>query len=146
MTRPRTDKEIRKDRRINVRFTEAEFVCISENAAVAGMSVSSYLREMALRGKTDVHYHLSPHIDDLKPLLSEIGKVGSNLNQIARFLNSGGAMADGILADIRYITFELFEWRDRLSAYWGDAHGDSEAHRDENGGLWEGDSLPSVPA
>ncbi|MBR1634357.1 MAG: plasmid mobilization relaxosome protein MobC [Lachnospiraceae bacterium] len=115
MARPKTDRTLKRGRKIIARFTETEYEVIRHNAENAGKSLSAYVRDAVTGGKVDVHYHLSPQIAELKPLLAEIGKTGSNLNQIARHLNSGGALTDGIAADIRRCVAELFDLREELS-------------------------------
>ena len=74
----------RRNRQLVVRFTESEYASISSGAKNAGMSLSSYVRHLAVDGKVDVHYHLSHDSDDLGAILAQLGKIGSNLNQIAR--------------------------------------------------------------
>ena len=86
----------RHNKQLVVRFTEEEYASISSGAKNAGMSLSSYVRHLAVDGKVDVHYHLSHDSEDLGAILAQLGKIGSNLNQIARYYNRGGHSSRGI--------------------------------------------------
>ena len=48
----------------------------------------------------ELKYRVMPRAEDIKPVLAQMGKIGSNLNQIARFLNEGGLMGDGLKKEI----------------------------------------------
>ena len=123
MSRPKSDSFTKRDHQIMVRFTQTEYENIAHNAKNAGLSLSAYAHDLVCNGKVSVHYQLSPQIDEIKPLLSAIGKTGSNLNQIARFLNSGGSATDNVITDIQSCISELFDLRKMLSGSWGDFNG-----------------------
>lgn len=116
MARPKSDTTIKLNKKIIARFTALEYENICENAKNANLSLSAYIHALVTDGKVDTHYHLSPHITELKPVLSELGKIGSNLNQIARFYNSGGTPNEGLSAEIRRCIAELFTLRRELSS------------------------------
>lgn len=87
--RPRVDDA--KTSFVSVRCTAGERVLIDTAAARAGLSVGAYLRTLAL-GKAGPRAKRRPPIErtELARLLGELGKVGSNLNQIAHAYNSRG--------------------------------------------------------
>ena len=107
--------EERRSRQLVVRFTESEFDTISSGARDAGMSLSAYVRHLAVCGKVDVHYHLARDSEDLGAILAQLGKIGSNLNQIARYYNRGGHATKGIEQRIRECLTKLLETRDKLA-------------------------------
>ena len=47
-------------------------------------SCSEYIRRQLIRGKVIAKYELVADMPELKKLISEFGKIGNNLNQIAR--------------------------------------------------------------
>ena len=108
--------EERRNRQLVVRFTESEFYTISSGAKNAGMSLSSYVRHLAVSGKVDVHYHLTHDSEDLGAILAQLGKIGSNLNQIARYFNRGGHSSEGLVLRIRECLSQLLEIREQLAA------------------------------
>jgi len=81
-----------RNHKIGVGCDAAEFVIIEHNAREAGMSLASYLRSCAL-GSPGPRARRSPPVnaEALAHATAALNKVGSNLNQIARVLNAGGA-------------------------------------------------------
>ena len=108
--------EDRRSRQFVVRFTESEYASISSGAKNAGMSLSAYVRHLAVSGKVDVHYHLTHDSEDLGAILAQLGKIGSNLNQIARYFNRGGHTSRGIEQRLSELMSDLFDIREKLAA------------------------------
>ena len=88
--RPRVDQA--KGRRIAVRLTDDDHSFLEQTAKEAGLSVGAFLRTIAL-GTAGARAVKRPPIDrkQLAKLLGEIGKLGSNVNQIARWANTDRA-------------------------------------------------------
>ena len=86
MPRPAKSGESRRDFRLNLRLTAAEREQVERAATSAGIGVSVYAREQVLRGRvvTSPSRSLSPRS------FVQIVRIGTNINQIARHLNSGG--------------------------------------------------------
>jgi hypothetical protein len=78
--------------KIPVSCDPAEFVIIDDRARAAGLSRPSYLRTLAL-GTPGPRAKRAPHVnaEALAYATAALNKVGGNLNQIARVLNSGGS-------------------------------------------------------
>jgi hypothetical protein len=78
-----------KGKFIAVRCTEADREFIAGTAAQAGMSIGAFLRTIAL-GTAGARAVKRPRIERelLAKLLGEIGKLGSNVNQIAKWANT----------------------------------------------------------
>ena len=113
MARPK--KEEPRNKRITIRLTDLEYEIFQEESDKEKMSIAEYVRHRAVHGKTEVRYKLSTGNDEMKQLCKEFHKIGINLNQISRFLNSGGKMTDEIRIDIRIAISELFELRQKLA-------------------------------
>jgi hypothetical protein len=96
--------------RVTVRFTPEAFDQVTAAAKRAGFeSVGEFLRVRAIgpgKGKPSVRL---PQIDRLALVqaLAEMGRVGSNVNQIARAVNSGGDLPQA--APLRDIQADLAE-------------------------------------
>ena len=74
----------RRDKQINFRVTMTEKAMIKDRIEKSGyLDEGEYLRQMALNG-----YVLSLDNSDLKQLLFEINKIGTNINQVAHKINS----------------------------------------------------------
>ena len=90
MARPRKEPEITYTHHINLRLTDVQYEIISENARRAELSLSEYIRRQLMKGKVIAKYELVADLPELKKLIFEFGKIGNNLNQIARHFNTGG--------------------------------------------------------
>ncbi len=100
LPRSGSDKRQRK-RFVNVRLTDDEDAAITAAAERAGQSVAAYIRQQCI-GAPGPRAVPRPPVERavLAQLLAQLGKCGSNLNQIARVLNSGGDAPEGIPAAI----------------------------------------------
>ena len=78
---------------LQIALTPDEFTVACERAAAAGLSPSSYGRTLLL-GAAGPRARRSPPLNAelLAHAVAQLNKAGSNLNQIARILNSGKAV------------------------------------------------------
>lgn len=79
----------RRQDRITIRFSQPELARLEENATRAGISVSSFARQVLVQTPPSRSAR-RPHIEKqlLARTLGQLGKIGSNVNQIARVLNA----------------------------------------------------------
>jgi len=94
---------------------------ISDRAKLAGLSISRYLIENALREEAmtvDEREHAEAIVFQRDWAINEVARVGNNLNQIARQLNSqrGSITSDAILTALIEVASVLNELRRLLSA------------------------------
>ena len=89
MARPRLGEEERRTRTLGVRLTAVEAAALSERARAARLSMGAYMRRRALGQRVRVGEERRLGTAELM----ELNRIGVNLNQIARLLNSGGATA-----------------------------------------------------
>ena len=69
---------------MSIRVSERERREIEEKAAATGMTLSAYIRTMALDGgNVDTTSH-----EDRQKLMYELSTIGNNINQIARMANT----------------------------------------------------------
>ncbi len=79
-----------RSRILTARFDDAEFEMVVTAAEKAGLTVSSYARQTLLGAPAPRQVRRPPvERRELVRLLGELGKVGGNLNQIAKAANSG---------------------------------------------------------
>ena len=78
---------------VSARLTPAEYAEIEERASRSGLTLSAFSRACLL-GAPGPRAKRRPSIERrlLSEATSELNKVGSNINQIARALNSGQAV------------------------------------------------------
>ena len=74
---------------IHFRVTSEEKRLIQMKAEKAGLSLSEYLIRQGLSRKVTV---VPPELfSEYKAMSAELGRLGNNMNQIAKHLNSGGS-------------------------------------------------------
>ena len=88
-------KEIRK----TIRFTEDEYAKIQQELDKANISFSVFARVALLHKKIKLPIE--------RELLSELSRIGNNLNQVSKHLNSGNAVDRVVLTSIIEIQEEL---------------------------------------
>ncbi len=101
--RKRTEAGEAKGKFIAVRVTAADREVIKEKAQESGLKIGGYLRALAL-GSAGVRAVKRPRVEreQLARLLGEIGKLGSNVNQLAKWSNTDRSPASvAELAQIR---------------------------------------------
>lgn len=104
-----------------IRWTDEEFASISEKADKAGMAVAAFMRAVAL-GNPGPRAQRRPPADHraLRQILGEIGRIGNNINQIARALNSGDPVNP---AELREALHAYLEIRNAIFDALGKNHG-----------------------
>ena len=110
MARPKKQKELKRNHHIMLRLNDTDYDIVTENAQTANLSVADYARKQ------------------VKKLISEFGKIGSNLNQIAKYFNQGGIHSQEMRAAINQCITELYEMKYKVTKMAGNFHGDTETH------------------
>ncbi len=122
-----------RTRVVKTRMTEDEYADFSRQLSPYGISQAEFIRR-AIRG-LPIHpiIKVSPVNDELLSsigkLTAEYGKIGSNLNQIARSLNEYGAPYRELSTDVRAAIGELHDLKYELLRRVGDAIGDVQAYQ-----------------
>lgn len=125
MPRRKKDEQERYRNIICMKVTDMELEILNQHAATAGLSRSEYLRKLFLEKEIHIHYEIVADMKVLRDLLNEYGKIGSNLNQIARYFNTGGERSLAMEEEIRRCISELFELRKEVLKLTGEVDGDS---------------------
>ena len=86
MARPRREPGENRTERYNLRFTVAELEYVREQASAAGLTVMEYIRRRCL----DYQVPAGGAVRRANPaLISEINRIGVNVNQLARATHTG---------------------------------------------------------
>lgn len=107
-------QEMHRNHIICLRLTDTEFAFLNESVNRADLSRSDFLRRLILGKRVVTKYEVVADSDEIKKLAGEFGKIGSNLNQIAKFFNSGGERSMAMEDDIRQCISELQQLRKKL--------------------------------
>ena len=129
MARPKKDRDIARTHLIAFRLTDLEYELVTEKAKEAGVSASAFIRNLLLDGNVTIRYEIVADIPELQRLTAELGKIGNNLNQIAKYFNMGGVRSKSMQDEIHDCITKLFEMREDVKKMAGDYHGSFETHR-----------------
>lgn len=110
-------------------MTETEYEILLKNAFDANLSVSDYVRKALNNQKVIVNYNLVADVPEIKTLLAEFGKIGGNLNQIAKYFNQGGILSQEMRKEINNRLCDLYEMKYKVMEMAGDFHGNTETYR-----------------
>ncbi len=129
MARPKKETEKYRNHRITIRFTDLEYSIIETAARQTNMSLAAYVRTQVLKGQVHTKIEIVTDVPEIKKLLAEFGKIGSNLNQIAKYFNQGGILSQEMRGEINMRLRDLYEMKYKVMKMAGDFHGNTETHR-----------------
>ena len=84
MAPKKKEKNLKRSNIITLKLTDIELAVLNEAADVTGLSRSEYVRKLLLEKQINHQIEVVADMNDLRKLVSEYGKIGSNLNQIAK--------------------------------------------------------------
>ena len=128
MARPKKEKELKRSHNIMLRLNDTEYAVITENAAHSNLPVAEYARKSLMNKRVLVKYEIVADVPELKKLIAEFGKIGSNLNQIARHFNTGGIHSQEMRRTINQCISEIYEMKYNVLKMAGDFNGNSETY------------------
>lgn len=121
-------KELKRRNNITVKLTDIELELLNQKAEMAGTSKAEYLRNLLIGTPMKVRYEIVADMQDLRKLVGEYGKIGSNLNQIAKYFNTGGERSLAMEDEIRQCISELFVLRKEVLRLAGDFRDSVKTH------------------
>ena len=120
MTRPPKETDMKREHRVTIRLTDTEFSIIENAAEQAEMSISEYMRTQTMQGQVNARFEIVADVAEIKKLIGEFGKIGSNLNQIARYFNQGGIISTEMKNEIRKSLRDIYEMKYEVMKMAGD--------------------------
>ena len=123
MTRPQKETDMKREHRVTIRLTDTEFSIIENAAEQAEMSISEYMRTQTMEGLVNARFEIVADVAEIKKLIGEFGKIGSNLNQIARYFNQGGIISTEMKNEIRKSLRDIYEMKYEVVKMAGDFRG-----------------------
>ena len=76
-----------------------------------------------MEGNVTARFEIVADVDEIKKLIGEFGKIGSNLNQIARYFNQGGVLSSEMRNEIRKSLRDIYEMKYEVMRMAGDFRG-----------------------
>lgn len=120
MARPKKKESLKHGNCIMLRLTDIEYERICGEAEATGYPVAVYARKKLIDEQTTIKYEIVADLPELQKLTSEYGKIGNNLNQIARFFHTGGTRSKAMQDEIHECIEKLFELRTEVLKMAGD--------------------------
>ena len=103
-----------------LRFTDVEYEVITENTKNAKRPLAEYVRLQAMNKKVTAKYEIVADVPELKKLITEFGRIGNNLNQIAKYFNQGNPQSQEMLQSLRQYMAQLYEMKYEVMKMAGD--------------------------
>ena len=123
MTRPKKDEALTKTKDVHLRMNETEYEILLERSTASNMTVSNFIRNALDRQNVIIKYEITADVPDIKKLIGELGKIGSNLNQIARYFNQGGIISSEMRKEIKKSLRDIYEMKYEVMRMAGDFRG-----------------------
>ena len=118
---------------IKFRVTEKEKMELEQTAKLLHLSLSTLIRRALHSAKIERTVVVAGGGEEtltaVSTLLAQCSKVGSNLNQLARHFNSGGADTEQIRAKILDELADLTAFRLNAEKVLGELYGNAQAYR-----------------
>ena len=115
--------------RITIRLSDELYQKIKADASQARIPSVEYVRQMITKGRVTARQEIIVDVPELKKVIAELGKIGSNLNQIARYYNGGGANSSYLYDRIMQALGDLFDMKYEIEKLGGEFRGYSQARR-----------------
>ena len=116
MTRPKKEETLAKTKDVHLRMNETEYDLLAERAKANSMTVSDFVRSALDNQKVIIKYEITADVPEIKKLISEFGKIGSNLNQ-------GGILSSEMRNEIRKSLRDIYEMKYEVMKMAGDFRG-----------------------
>ena len=122
-----------RSRVVKTRLTDEEHAEFLERLSVCEMSQAEYIRQALIKSRIRPVVTVSPVNDELLSavgkLTAEYGKIGGNLNQIARCLNEYGAPYNTLSNEVRAAIAELAALKFEVLRKVGEAVGNVQTYQ-----------------
>ena len=123
MKQKRKDAESMHPHFVAVRLSDVELKLLDYGANALNISRSEFLRKLLVEKEIQNRIEIVADMEILRKLVSEYGKIGSNLNQIAKYFNSGGERSLAIESEIHQCIADFFRLRKEVLKMAGEKNG-----------------------
>ena len=118
---------------VKTRLTENERKAFEDKCAVLSMSQSEYIRQAIFYSRIAPVIRVTAHSEKtltaVSSLVAQYGKIGSNLNQIARYLNEYGVPYNALSGEVRAAIADLATLKYEVLKKVGDAVGNTQTYQ-----------------
>jgi hypothetical protein len=128
MARPKKEPELVTTHRVTIRFTNAQYSVISEDAKRAGLPLAEYLRKVITNHGLTISYKVVKDEKAIHDLTIALGRIGNNLNQLSRYFHQHGATTPNIENDILQCIHQIYDMNATLDKIESGSNGDFETY------------------
>ena len=118
---------------VKTRLTEDERRAFEDKCAALSMSQSEYIRQAVFYSRISPVIRVTAHSEEMltaiSSLVAQYGKIGSNLNQIARYLNECGVPYNALSSEVRAAVSDLAALKFEVLKVIGEAYGNDQAYQ-----------------
>ena len=122
-----------RSRVVKTRMTEEEYAEFAERLSACNMSQAEFIRQAVFYSRISPVIRVTAHSEEMltaiSSLVAQYGKIGSNLNQIARYLNEYGAPYNALSSEVRAAVSDLAALKFEVLKVIGEAYGNDQAYQ-----------------
>lgn len=111
MPKSKKEKTLTKTKDVHLHMNKTEYTLLIERARASDMTVSEFIRNTLNTQNVIIKYEITADVSEIKQLISQFGKIGNNLNQIARYFNQGGIISSEMKKEIRKALRDIYEMK-----------------------------------
>lgn len=123
----------KRRRVVKTRMTDEEYADFADRCEKFGINQSEFIRQAIATATVKPIIYANLRDDSVAEavsrLIGEYGKIGSNLNQIARVLNESHATYAGLEREVRDAAVDMAMLKFEVLKVIGDAYGNDKAYR-----------------
>ena len=121
-------KENQRTHVICLRLSDPELSLLDDKAEKCRLTRSEFIRSLILNRKLIPKYQIVIDSKEIQSLLAQYGKIGSNLNQIAKYFNTGGKRSLAMEEEIQRCLTSLFSLRKEVLKMAGDLNSNRKTY------------------
>ena len=118
-------------REVKTRISVSEYEEWKHRADLAGITVAEYIRSCVRNGRINVIIKNEIEIKPLADIAQQYGKIGTNLNQIAHYLNSTSVWSQRLLDNLTGNLQAMYATTKKLAKVVDEINGDYKTQGNE---------------
>ncbi len=131
MARPKKEIELTHQNIVTVRLTDVELELVNKKAKFANVSRSEYIRKCLLGGKLTITHEIVAEFPDIREEMKKISfllnNTANNINQIARYFNTGGLRSQAVTAELEQALNAILKIHFDVTRMVDEVHGNLKA-------------------
>ncbi|MCD8107038.1 MAG: MobC family plasmid mobilization relaxosome protein [Oscillospiraceae bacterium] len=131
MAQPKKDADLVRQHRVAFRLSDVEYEIVKKRSESAGVGMSEYMRKALLGGKLTITHEIVAEFPDIREEMKKISfllsNIANNINQIARYFNTGGLRSQAVTAELEKALDAVFKIHFDVVRMVDEVHGNLKA-------------------